>query len=111
LDVRKTAGTERAERTRHGMEVWNIYLVKRLAERKGSIAGEEQAREDFCFDVTGACDIPRSSRSYKGWSVLPFPFTFKKTLNLAYYYPTHFKRAGHLTCLHSGPVLPACLAA
>jgi hypothetical protein len=46
------------------MEMWDIHLVKRLAEREGSIASEEQAREDFCFDVTGVCDIPRSSRRY-----------------------------------------------
>ena len=45
----KAARAERAERTRHGMEMWNIHLVKRLAERKGSIAREEQVRETFAL--------------------------------------------------------------
>lgn len=31
------------------MEMWNIHLVKRLAEREGSVARKEQVREAFAL--------------------------------------------------------------
>ena len=111
MDVRKTARTERAKRTRHGMEMWNIYLVERLAERKGSIVSEGQAREGFCFDVTGACDIPRSGRGCKGWSVLPFPFTVKTKSELCLLQSYSLEAHPSPNSPAFGPCMPRCLSA
>jgi hypothetical protein len=109
LDVRKTAGTKRAEGTRHGMEMWNIHLVKRLAERKGSIAREEQVRETFALMLQAYAIYPTAVGATKVGLYYHFHSLSSEAQTSAFCNPTHLKRSGHLTCLPSGPLLPGCL--
>ena len=91
------------------MEMWNIHLVKRLAERQGSIAREEQVREFSALMLQTYAIYPGAVGATKVGLYYHFRSLSSEVQTSACCNPAHLKRFGHLTSLPSGPFLPACL--